>query len=252
VTYLSFQEPDIEVSLIVLRTIWSLDRIKGELTRDGVRLLQKVNKKLIVGESVYDREAQPTIVDLARQVSLPGKNLRDLADQYQIPLLTVKDHNEKKAEEALKSVAPDAIIFTGGGLIRKNILDIPKIGVVNCHSGILPEYRGMDVVEWPILTDPRSLKMGLTLHLMEKGVDTGPILLQRTIEPKAGDSFSSYRTRLEPAMVDIMLEGIRGLRDKIVAYRLQEKTSGKQYFVMHPRIKKAAESALETYQNQAE
>ena len=75
----------------------------------------------------------------------------------------------------MKELKPDLVVFTGGRLIRDNILKNSGAGVVNCHMGILPMYRGVDVVEWPILNEDWN-NIGLTIHFMVKGIDTGDIL----------------------------------------------------------------------------
>jgi methionyl-tRNA formyltransferase len=80
---------------------------------------------------------------------------------------------------------------------------------------------------------------------MEKGVDTGPIILKRNIGAQAGEDFSVIRERLEVLMVRLMLEGIRGLRDGTLSPQPQKAAQGRQYYVMHPRIKTYAELKLD-------
>ena len=124
------------------------------------------------------------------------------------------------------------IAFTGGGLIRKNILAIPRIGILNCHTGILPQYRGHGT--WLNGTaaegkmDP--VGFGATLHLMDKGVDTGPILSKRTIPAEVGDDFTTIRERLEVLMVRLMIEGIAGLRDEKLQPQPQKSQDGPSVF----------------------
>lgn len=238
VAYLCVQESDIQVAQIVVRRALNWKRIQSEIRRDGPRLLKKVHQKLILGRQAFPPASAATIQDLAQSLKLPGKSLYDLGKRYGIPVLTVNDHNDPPAEKALSESDLDAIVFTGGGLIRKNILAIPRIGVINCHAGLLPRYRGMDVVEWAALeaeTFPPAT--GLTLHLMDKGVDTGPILKTLPLPLAPGETIESLRIRIEPEMVHLVMAGLRGLRDGLVTPSPQENDDGQQYFVMHPRIK---------------
>ena len=153
-----------------------MKRIRGELKRDGVRLLRKAYRKLVVGESVYEGSDQ-TILSMAKRVQLPGRDVYDLCRGAKVPVVTVKDHNDPSSCTAIRNASPDLIVFTGGGLIRKELLSLPRLGVLNCHMGPLPEYRGMDVVEWPLLEQSRDVaRLGITVHYMDKGVDTGAIL----------------------------------------------------------------------------
>lgn len=240
-TWACLQEPGIEVCQVVLRTAWSWKRISGEIRRDGPRLLRKVHQKLVVGEEVVQAEDSNTLSAMARRMGLPGRTLTELCDEMSIPIMTVRDHNDAWAVKALQGADLDAILFTGGGLIRKGILEASQIGVVNCHAGLLPRYRGMDVVEWPILeAGQEKPEVGMTLHLMDRGVDTGPILFKRPIELSPGETFEEVRTHLGPKMVELMMEGVRGLRDGKLTPKTQMKEAGRQYFVMHPRVKAAA------------
>ncbi len=238
-------ESGLELMCAVVRTPWDLKRIRSEMTRDGVRLLKKVQQKLVLGEAAYPAEDAETLPALAKRLELNARSLNELCLGQQIPCLTVRDHNDPRALELLRSVQPDVIAFTGGGLLRKDLLAIPRLGVLNCHSGILPLYRGMDVVEWPMIEGRlEDVGVGLTLHFMDAGVDTGPILLQKRVELRPGDTIALLRRRMEPMMVEVMLEGLRGLRDGTITPNPQRAEDGRQYFVMHPRIKDCAERRL--------
>ena len=239
------QEPGIDVVKVVVRKTLSLNRIRGEIKRDGARLLKKVYKKLVLGEETIQRGDSKSLFARAKFLNLPGKNLTELCAEKSIPLLKVGDHNDPWVVEAIREAKLDAVLFTGGGLIRKNLLEASRLGVINCHAGLLPNYRGMDVVEWPILNSKKGIKdIGLTLHIMDRGVDTGPILIKKAIEVQKGESFEDIRMHMGPQVVDLMMEGLRGLRDGKLEAHSQKKEDGRQYFVMHPRVKEAAEKNL--------
>ncbi|MCG3198051.1 MAG: hypothetical protein HUU16_07780 [Candidatus Omnitrophica bacterium] len=249
VTHLARAEQGIEVVGIVERSIWNPARFRSELRRDGSRLLRKIYRKFILRDRGYQVSPNENLSALSRSVELPPGNLKQLAKAWGVPHIRVSDLNDKAAEEFLGQVEPDVVAFTGGGLVRKNILKIPRIGVLNCHMGILPRYRGMDVVEWPVAEEHLGEEgIGLTLHLMETGVDTGPILLQSRCDLLPGDVFETIRARLEPMMVRLMIEGLKGLRDGSIRPSPQRLEDGRQYFVMHPRILDFARRKLEEFQ----
>ena len=244
VVHLAAQEADMEVAGVMVRTPWSLPRIRSEFRRDGARLAQKVVSKWLLADQLPAKEDETkSLATLAHQAELPRGTLRDTCANHLIPYYTVKDHNDVQSLILLTKIKPDVIAFTGGGLIRKDVLSIPAIGVLNCHSGILPHYRGMDVVEWA-LAEEHFDQIGQTLHLMDAGVDTGPILLQRRLELRQGDTIASIRTRLEARMPLLMLEGLRGLRDGTLKPQPQRPEDGRQYFVMHSRLRARVEHKL--------
>lgn len=236
---------NIEVCAIVVRSHWNWQRFKREFARDGVRLLRKIHQKYIMGDERFAGGEVENLMSCARETGLQAASLKDMALQNSIPYLVAVDHNDPQSQKFLQKHAPELIAFTGGGLIRKNILAIPEIGVLNCHTGMLPQYRGMDVVEWTAAEGCiDEVGFGATLHLMDKGVDTGPIILKRNIPVCSGEDFKTIRERLEVLMVQLMLEGIRGLRDGSLAPQPQKKSQGRQYYVMHPRVKNYAEIQL--------
>ena len=180
----------VDVTGIVVRTPWTWQRIRSEVKRDGSRLIKKVFAKMVQGDRRYADDDAMAPPALKREWGLEANTLAELSKHFDLPYLVVKDHNDNASLNFLKRSEPDLIVFTGGGLIRQALLDIPSFGVLNCHMGILPEYRGMDVVEWPFVeqSEPRPW-LGLTLHLMDQGVDTGPILSRCQVATAPGDTF---------------------------------------------------------------
>jgi methionyl-tRNA formyltransferase len=237
-----------ELTDVITRTPWTKKRISSELKRDGHRLITKVYEKMILGDARFSQGETDTIYTKARAVNLPDGNLVKLAQILNYNYYQVNDHNEPRCQEIIEEAAPTVIVFTGGGMIRQNILAIPKLGILNCHLGILPKYRGMDVVEWPAVENALDKEgLGLTLHYMNEGLDTGPILLHRRIELKKKDSFKSIRKRLESLMADLVYEGLQLLIENKIDIMEQQMNAGRQYFVMHQRMKEYAQKQLRKY-----
>ena len=238
------REAGLELVGVVVRSMWSWTRIRGELRRDGARLVRKAYSKLLLGEQAYPPDEMNTLPRMAAEIGLSAENLPGMARSLGFGLLRSSDLNSSSVVDFLDSLHADVVVFSGGGLIRQAVLDVPKEGILNCHSGILPAYRGMDVVEWAILEAEHTPEIGLTLHFMDRGVDTGPILLHHHERLRPGDTLARLRRRLEPEMVKLMMNGLRGLREGDLNAQTQAREAGRQYFVMHPRLKLAAEEKV--------
>ncbi|OSM06142.1 hypothetical protein MAIT1_01103 [Magnetofaba australis IT-1] len=241
-------EANITPCAIAIRTPWTWKRMRSELRRDGARLLRKVKRKMVFGhrgETLVSNGVE-TLTALARTRGLEGVGLSQLAQVAQVPVATFADHNDPDCLGFLQQAQPDVIAFTGGGLIRKKLLSLAPHGVLNAHMGILPQWRGMDVVEWPVLSTPQPFgaDLGITLHRMDSGVDTGPILLRRVCQVLPEDDFALIRRRLERMMWECMLDALRGLRDGALTPEPQLQEQGRQYYVMHPRIEELANRRL--------
>lgn len=235
----------IEIQAVFVRK-FSLSRFKDEFSRDGLRLIKKIWKKLILKSKAYKNiDEQDNILNFRASNNVSLKNVKELVSQG-THIHYVDDINSNNVEQLLKIYKTDLIVFTGGGIIRENILNHSGAGIINCHMGVLPMYRGMDVVEWPLLHKDFN-NIGVTLHLMAEGVDTGDILRISKIQLKPMDTIKNLRIRFEPIMVREMVDVvIKYLSGKIIPQK-QKIEDGKQFYVMHKDLIDKAESNLIKY-----
>lgn len=239
------REPGVDVAGVLVRSHRSLARLRSELRRDGPRLLRKAWRKLVVGAPPDASGAEASFYSEVAELGLRGATLGAHCRTHGIPHRVVREPNEPDAVGWLRARRPDAVAFTGGGLVRRPLLEAAGAGVLNAHMGVLPPYRGMDVVEWPILEGRHeSVGLGVSLHLMDRGVDTGPLVAVHRVPIRPGDTMERLRTRFEPVMVEAMLDGLRRIRDGTLAPRPQEAEEGRQYFVLHPRLYARARARL--------
>ncbi len=92
--------------------------------------------------------------------------------------------NSKEAIEKLRNIKPDCIVVIAyGQILKSEILNLPKYNCINVHASLLPKYRGAAPINWAIINGGES-ETGITIMKMEKGLDTGPpILNRRSIPP---------------------------------------------------------------------
>lgn len=236
----------IPISGIIILNLFNYSRFKSEFKRDGNRLIKKIWKKFFLREGAYKSINRYNIAVLKENLNIEEKSVINYAKKNKIKVLFCNSFNESKIEIFLKELKPEISLFTGGGIIRKKIIDCFKIGIVNCHMGILPDYRGMDVVEWPIIEN-NFHKMGLTTHLMDSGIDTGKIIQSKNYEldPK-NQILECIRNDYEPIMCEMLVEACILLKSNNFELIDQRKIDGKQYFIMHKKLKLIAQTILTT------
>jgi len=94
-----------------------------------------------------------------------------------VPYLETPGLNEATVVTALSKAAPDLCVVLGTSIIRSRLLSIPRIGTLNAHTSVLPEYRGARSEFWQCYNEDYD-NVGITIHFIDKGVDTGNVLFQ--------------------------------------------------------------------------
>ena len=113
---------------------------------------------------------------------------------------------------ALAGLRPDALVVAAYGLILpQSVLDIPTIGPFNVHGSLLPQYRGAAPIQRAIM-DGNHLT-GITIMRMERGLDTGPMLLQRALGIGIDDTAATMHDELADLGGRLMVEVLRQYAD---------------------------------------
>src|SRR5690242_11129884 len=97
-----------------------------------------------------------------------------------IHVLRTADARATAFVEEIGRLAPDvALSISYNRILRRPLLDVPRLGFVNFHAGMLPRYRGRNVINWAIINGESEI--GITAHFVDEGIDTGDILVQRLL-----------------------------------------------------------------------
>lgn len=148
-------------------------------------------------------------------------------------LMHVSDLNHTRALSELDKFAPELIVYAGGGILRKPFLNSATLGVLNAHGGPLPEVRGMNASEWALFL---GMQPGVTVHWIDAGVDTGPILFFRPQSITRTDTMPDIRGKGVVLSVESLLTAVEQVAAQQVITTEQKKEEGRQYFRMHPLI----------------
>ena len=114
-----------------------------------------------------------------RHLRLVPPPVKQLALARHLPVLQPEKVRTPEFEAAVRALQPDLIVTAAyGRLLPANILGLPPLGCLNIHASLLPAYRGAAPIQWSIIRGERET--GVTIMLMDEGMDTGDILLQRS------------------------------------------------------------------------
>jgi methionyl-tRNA formyltransferase len=152
-----------------------------------------------------------------RGMALTAPPVKQSALKLALPVIQpekIKKNEEFQAQ--LGALQPDAIIVVGyGRIIPPWMLQLPRYGNINVHASLLPKYRGAAPVQWAIAQG--ETVSGVTTMLLNEGLDTGDILLQKELPIRPADTAITYAPRLAELGADLIVETLRGLEDRAIA-----------------------------------
>ncbi|MBN2507849.1 MAG: methionyl-tRNA formyltransferase [Verrucomicrobia bacterium] len=132
-----------------------------------------------------------------------------LAQREGLPVLQPERARAASFLHELQDYAPDLIVVAAyGQILPQTLLDLPRHGCLNVHASLLPQYRGAAPIQWALLNG--ESETGVTIMQMDAGLDTGPILAQRTTPIEPGDDAQTLHNRLAALGATLLLDTIPG------------------------------------------
>jgi len=143
-------------------------------------------------------------------------------------LRVVPSHNGEECEALLRELRPDVIAVYGTAIIEPRIFSLAGSWALNMHTGICPRYRGCDTVFWPLHNEEPEW-IGVTVHVLEEGIDSGPILStgRPTIEDDDDEDSLFAKCTVEGA--DLYAEAIRQATAGLARPTSQDVSTGRLY-----------------------
>lgn len=139
--------------------------------------------------------------------------------------------NSPETLNALRALAPDVIVIGQTGILGKELLSIPRIGTLNGHPGVLPNYRGIDSFQWAVWNREFE-NVGATVHWVDSGVDTGPILRTERFELR-DEPILAYEDWLFRQSARLLAETVATLdAEHPPTGMAQQPGAGRQYYKM--------------------
>ena len=184
-------------------------------------------------EDIFDDYISPMVEKMYKS----KKNLQDKSkyltynqlSEYcsNLSLYRIKNINSKENYKLLKKINPDVIIsFRFKTIFKQHIIDIPKFGIANIHSGVLPQFRGIYSLVRALNRGVK--KFGCTLHFVnDEGIDTGNIIEKKDTKIDINRSYSYHVIKMFDDITPVAIRFLNNLKNKksIISKKQNEKLS---------------------------
>ncbi|MBR2499906.1 MAG: methionyl-tRNA formyltransferase, partial [Clostridia bacterium] len=126
-----------------------------------------------------------------------------------------------EAYEYLKKYDADLFIVVAyGQILSERVLNLPKLGCVNVHASLLPKYRGAAPIQWSIING--ETKTGVTTMFMNKGLDTGDMILKKEVDIEKCDTGETLHDKLAVLGAETLIETVKLFKNNTVIREKQD------------------------------
>ena len=166
----------------------------------ALELLHSSNYPVIGVVTQPDRPAGRGQKEVAPPVKL-------LAQSLGLPVFQPQKVKDQSFLDIFFQLNPEIVVVAAfGQILPKNIIEFPKLGCLNIHPSLLPKYRGAAPLNWSIIRG--ETKTGVTIMLMDEGMDSGDILLQQETPLSATETYGQLHDRLSLMGADLLMTSI--------------------------------------------
>ena len=170
---------------------------------------------LLFGDGVWatnslQRLAQEgwTLLGIVVRTKPTDLDLLATAEELHLPIFQPQRVNDSEFVTGVGALQPDLNLSVSyDQILRSPILETAPLGFVNFHAGKLPHYRGRNAINWAIIND--ETEIGLTAHYINEGIDTGDIILQRTLPIAWTDTYGDVLHNIVAVFPDFVAEVVR-------------------------------------------
>mgnify|MGYP003689914533 CR=1 FL=1 len=222
-----------------LKNIFNISKVIVEENPDKYKIFKRRLKRLgyldVFGQVLFQLSV-PYILKKTSQKRI-GK-LKSIYKLDSTPITkdivyNVSSVNSVECIEFIIKEKPDFIIVNGTRIISNKVLNSINATFVNTHAGITPKYRGVHGGYWALVNDDKS-NCGVTVHLVDSGIDTGSVLYQSKIYPKKSDNFTTYTYHQIGEGIILMKQAINDFMNNQLNETISNGLESKLYY--HPTI----------------
>lgn len=173
------------------------------------RRLRRLGYKEVAGQILFSMLVVPVLrlTAKSRIASIIAREGLDISPIQEL-VIKVPSVNSEEVRRVLQEVDPAIVVVNGTRIISSDILSCVPAPFINVHAGITPQYRGVHGGYWALVEGHPEL-VGTTVHLVDRGVDTGPILRQATFSVEPTDNFVTYPYLHVAAGIPLLIASVR-------------------------------------------
>ena len=220
--------PDNPVGKIFMRTFLKHNiSVKGIIVErkntktNWKRMKKKIHKDGLI--MAVKRFLQVLLLKICKQ------NIVDIAKKHGIDVFWVDKFNSKACERLLSSLDIDLFAIVSAPILKEYIFSKAKFGCLNAHPGWLPKYRGLGGNAYAIQNGDSP---GVTVHLIDAGIDTGKIITREKLPVQPGDTIAKINDRAMTRGAELMTEAIHKIREDRLMMPIIDEPVGEMYFAM--------------------
>jgi methionyl-tRNA formyltransferase len=175
----------------------------------GAFAVPSLEALVAAGHEVAALVTQPDRVS-GRGLALVPPKVKPVAERHGIPVLQFERVRRPEAQEALRQLAPELqVVVAFGQILPRAVIDIAPRGTVNVHASLLPRLRGAAPIQWAIANG--DTETGVTTMQIDEGLDTGPLLLSRSLAIGPEETAAELEPRLARLGGELLVETLAGL-----------------------------------------
>ena len=138
--------------------------------------------------------------------------LISMAEEHGIPLEIHSDINSDECIDRIRRYNADLFVsMSFNQIFKARMINLPRLKTINCHAGMLPFYRGRNILNWALINDEKEF--GITVHYMDEGIDTGDIILQKKYPVTDDDDYGTLLERAYTGCPDVLCDAIRLIQE---------------------------------------
>lgn len=199
----------------------------------GLEYIQELlRRKIRIGQIIFTQRRKYS--EILRQFRdrmggdfVVGK-AKDILRSTKIPCYFVDDINSDESIGLISLFPPDLLVIAAVGIIKEKLMRLPRAGILNCHPGIFPKYRGCTCVEWALYNDD---PVGCTCHFITEEIDWGKVVMMERLKIKRGDSYTHVRKKSFYQCAEVMANSVeKVINNKLIPPGMDLDRNERSYF----------------------